>query len=178
MLKQFMGAMTLLAGTTFTSCDNAYGVSEKNAKKYMKDRPQKEFLEVTQSLRNKKGYATIHNWVKTQSKLDSVAYRDIFVQTKGIKDSSLISEFNKISAKGIMESDIPHKKLVETNISINDYDKIVKEAQPKFGLSVKYHEKIQYATDSINYRKFFDKHKLLSKDLLEKFNRVCKQIKP
>ena len=102
MLKQIMGAMTILAGTTLTSCDDG-GASEKNAQKYMRNKPQKELLEVTSSLNQNKGRMKVQSWVNTQSKLDSVAYRDIFAQTKGIKDSTLVNQFNKLAAKGLME---------------------------------------------------------------------------
>lgn len=177
MLKQIMGAMTILAGTTLTSCGDG-GASEKNAKKYMQNKSQKELLEVTSSLNQNKGRMKVQSWVNTQSKLDSVAYRDIFTQTKGIKDSSLVNQFNKLAAKGLMEEGQIHKKLVETNVSAENYDKIIKEAHPKFGTSIKYYERIQYATDSINYKKFFDRHKLLDNNLVKKFDKVCKQIKP
>lgn len=177
MLKQIMGAMTILAGTTLTSCDDG-GASEKNAQKYMRNKPQKELLEVTSSLNQDKGRLQVQSWVNTQSKLDSVAYRDIFAQTKGIKDSALVKKFNTLAAKGLMEEGQIHRKLVETNISAENYDNIIKEAHPKFGTSMKYYERIQHATDSINYKNFFDKHKLLDNNLLKKFDKVCKQIKP
>lgn len=172
MLKQVVGTLAIAVGTTLTSCDN--GSSRKNAEKYMQNKPQVELNEVIKPLKMPQ---TVYSWANTQSKLDSVAYRDIFDQTKAANDSLKIKEFNALAAKGKMEEGMPHKKLVFTNIPISEYDKIIKDAR-KIKNPAKYHERIQYTTDSINYRKFFNRNRLLTENLLETFNKTCKQIKP
>ena len=172
MLKQIVGTLAIAMGTTLTSCDE--GSSRKNAEKYLQNRPQTELNEVIKPL--KRPYS-VYSWANTQSKLDSVAYRDIFNQTNAANDSLKIKEFNSLAAKGKMEEGTPHKKLVFTNIPIDEYDEIIKDAR-KIKNPTKYHERIQYMTDSINYRKFFNRHRLLTGNLLDKFNAVCKQIKP
>lgn len=172
MLKQIVGTLAIAMGTTLTSCEE--GSSRRNAGRYMQNKPQTELNEVIKHLKLPK---TVYSWANTQSKLDSVAYRDIFNQTKAANDSLKIKEFNALAAKGKMEEGTPHKKLVFTNIPINEYDKIIDDAR-KIKNHAKYHERIQYTTDSINYRKFFNRNRLLTGNLLDKFNAICKQIKP
>ncbi|DAA97797.1 TPA: hypothetical protein CPT80_01265 [Candidatus Gastranaerophilales bacterium HUM_9] len=164
-----VGASVVLAG-----CNGP--ASHENAKKYMMNKPQKELEAVIEHPNPRKSIYT-EAYVRTQSNLDSVAYRDVFMATNASKDSSKVAEFNKIAAKGKMEMHIPTKKLVETNITAKEYNEILDGVRGTFG-SERYYERIQYATDSINYRKFFDKHKLMTPKVEKFFNTVSKQIKP
>lgn len=164
-----VGASVVLAG-----CNS--GVSHDNAKKYMMNKPQQE-LDAVIVKPDAKNVDYRESYVRTQSNLDSVAYRDVFMATNASKDSSKVAEFNKIAAKGKMEMHIPTKKLVETNITAKEYNEILDGVRGTFG-SERYYERIQYATDSINYRKFFDKHKLMTPKVEKFFNTVSKQIKP
>lgn len=164
-----VGASVVLAG-----CNGP--VSHRNAEKYMMNKPQKELEAVVEQPNPRKSIYT-EAYVRTQSNLDSVAYRDVFMATNASKDSDKVAEFNKIAAKGKMEMHIPTKKLVETNITAKEYNRILDNAKGVF-VSEKFYEKIQYATDSINYRKFFDKHKLMTPKVEKFFNTVSKQIKP
>lgn len=167
-----VGASVVLAG-----CNGP--ASHENAKKYMMNKPQKELEAVIEHPNPRKSIYT-EAYVRTQSNLDSVAYRDVFMATNASKDSSKVAEFNKIAAKGKMEMHIPTKKLVETNITAKEYHNVLNQVSTTgvIYLSDNYFEKIQYATDSINYRKFFDKHKLMTPKVEKFFNTVSKQIKP
>ncbi len=164
-----VGASVVLAGCNAPA-------SHRNAEKYMMNKPQKE-LEAVIVKENAPKVTNTESCVRTQSNLDSVAYRDVFMATNASKDSSKVAEFNKIAAKGKMEMHIPTKKLVETNVTAKEYNRILDDARGIFA-SEKFYEKIQYATDSINYRKFFDKHKLMTPKVEKFFNTVSKQIKP
>ncbi len=167
-----VGASVVLAG-----CNS--GVSHDNARKYMMNKPQQE-LDAVIVKPDAKNVDYRESYVRTQSNLDSVAYRDVFMATNASKDSSKVAEFNKIAAKGKMEMHIPTKKLVETNITAKEYHNVLNQVSTTgvIYLSDNYFEKIQYATDSINYRKFFDKHKLMTPKVEKFFNTVSKQIKP
>ena len=70
---------------------------KERAKDYMQDRPYSEYAELT----NTKNHAFV------QSRLDSMAYRDIFNGTKLAEDSASVAEFNKIAAslRGYKDSD-------------------------------------------------------------------------
>lgn len=164
-----VGVSVVLAG-----CNGP--ASHKNAEKYMMNKPQKE-LEAVLVKENAPKVTNIESYVRTQSNLDSVAYRDVFMATNASKDSEKVVEFNKIAAKGKMDLSMSTKKLVETNVTAKEYNRILDDARGIFA-SEKFYEKIQYATDSINYRKFFDKNKLMTPKVEKLFNTVSKQIKP
>ena len=164
-----VGASVVLAG-----CNGP--VSHKNAEKYMMNKPQKELEAVIEQPNPRKSIYT-EAYVRTQSNLDSVAYRDVFMATNASKDSDKVAEFNKIAAKGKMGNDLSTRKLVETNVTAKEYNKILDDVRGTFG-SERYYERLQYATDSINYRKFFDKNKLMTPKVEKLFNTVSKQIKP
>ena len=164
-----VGASVVLAG-----CNS--GVSHDNARKYMMNKPQQE-LDAVIVKPDAKNVDYRESYVRTQSNLDSVAYRDVFMATNASKDSSKVAEFNKIAAKGRMEINKPFDKLLETNISSKDYNKVIDNARGVLPTD-NFYEKIQYATDSINYKKFFDKHKLMTPKVEKLFNTVSKQIKP
>lgn len=156
------------ASIVLTGCSNPTSV--KNIEQYMEqtNRSQKELNSIIDKTKNSTSY-----YVGVQSKLDSMAYRDIFMTTTANKDSAKVAEFNKIASKGRMIMIDPEKKLIETNISIKEYKQISTAKNGK-----NWFENIQYATDSINYRKFFKENNLLNKKTLNLFNNISKQIKP
>ena len=67
---------------------NACSHVEERAKDYMQDKAYSEFVELTNT----------SNTTLIQSRLDSLAYRDIFNGTKLANDSASVAEFNKIAA--------------------------------------------------------------------------------
>ena len=167
---------TAIVGVSVALAGCTESVSHDNARKYMQDKPQKELEAVIVDPNPRKSFYT-EAYTRTQSNLDSVAYRDVFMATNASKDSSKVAEFNKIAAKGRMEINKPFDKLLETNISSKDYNKVIDNARGVLPTD-NFYEKIQYATDSINYKKFFDKHKLMTPKVEKLFNTVSKQIKP
>ena len=71
-----------------------------------------------------------------QSKLDSLAYRDVFNGTQAAKDSACVAEFNKIAADMRPASDfseskaieIIKKKLTEKGISVKDFQSVTNQS--------------------------------------------------
>lgn len=163
-----IGASLVLTGCGEpTSVDNAQRYMENNNKTQIE-------LENIIKYKNSKKPIEESYYTGVQSKLDSVAYRDVFMTTQASKNSSKVEEFNKIAAKGKMETYNAKQKLMETNISVKEFKQITEG--PHKGTN--WYENIQYATDSINYRKFFKDNKLLDKKTLNLFNKVSQQIRP
>lgn len=173
-IKNIAGALTIASGTLLAGCDgtNVY----KRAEQYMQNKLQKELNEVT-SNRSSSMY-DFSNYAKTQSKLDSAAYRDVFENTHATKDSSKVAEFNKIARQNLAISYEDLKVKLANLATVKEYGKIQKEAHSYSKLGSFTYEYMQYKTDSIAYRKFFEKHNLLNKKTLKIFNRVTRQIKP
>jgi len=171
MLKKMLGIIAM-GSCALTSCDPNF---PQRTAEYMKDKPIKEFDLVID------GYNDRYEGSRTlQSKLDSVAFRDVFNGTNAAKDSSKVAEFNKIASINRTGSVI--NTLKGTGISTREFHDIRKEAEnmswsPK-KIGEVFKEQLQFKTDSIQYRKFFEKHNLLDKKTLKHFNDVCKKIKP
>lgn len=174
-LRNVTGVLAIVSGTLLTGCSGKF-VYER-AKQYMQDKPQTEFNEVV----NNGDYFTRspEAYIKTQSKLDSVAYRDVFETTQGIKDSSKVAEFNKIAQQNRGENLSEISAKLANKTKVKDYNKIINDSR-KYYFKPGYYtqEYIQYKTDSLAYRKFFEKHNLLDSKTLKMFNEVSKQIKP
>ncbi len=161
------------ASLALTGCGEPTSVD--NAQRYMENNNKSQIeLENIIKYKNDKKPIEVSYYTGVQSKLDSVAYRDVFMTTQASKNSSKVAEFNKIAAKGKMTSDNPTQKLMETNISVKEFKRITKSSSRW----TNWYENVQYATDSINYRKFFKGNKLLDKKTLNLFNKVSQQIKP
>lgn len=160
----------LVAGTLLTGCE---GKVFDNAEKYMENKPQKELNQVIGDA--KSGQYDVLKMAHVQSRLDSVAFRDVFMTTNASKDSAKVKEFNKLAAKYRVTSALnPEEKLLDSNITSKDF----KELDYHKPFTVDYHVRMQYATDSVYYKRFFEKYGLLDKKTRAMFNEVCKQIKP
>lgn len=174
MIKKVLGAIAITS-SALIGCKFDPNIRER-AQEYMQDKPIKEYEQVINGYYSR--YTDGHQTV--QSKLDSVAFRDVFNGTNGVKDSSKVAEFNKIASTN-RYSDI-RANLKNTGISVKEYNKIIKESNnlewnfSKQGVPSTEH--LQFKTDSIQYRKFFEKHNLLNEKTLKHFNNVCKKIKP
>ncbi len=148
--------------------------SPENAKKYMQNRPQQELDEVLSSVNKPVNVITLYDYAGVQSKLDSVAYKDIFMTTNAVKDSAKIAEFNKIAGIGKTVRGNLTQKLRETGVTVNEFDQIIDKAP----WTEKRYEYFQFVTDSLNYRKFFKKHNLLNKKTMKMIKDISKRIKP
>ena len=169
-IKKLFGAFTIASCALLCGCEGKSVY--KNAEQYLGNRPRKELNEVVgdRSYMNEKA-------VIAQSKLDSIAYRDVFNTTEAAKDSSKVAEFNKIANQN--RSDKVYKMLAD-KATVNEYNKISEDAWKKrwnFPSSLEL-EYIQHKNDSIAYRQFFEKHNLLNGKTLKLFNKISKQIRP
>ena len=173
-IKNVAGAMTIASSTLLAGCAGT-SVYER-AEQYMQDKTQSELNEVKNNGNPFCGSSQPN--IKTQSKLDSVAYRDVFEATQGVKDSSKVAEFNKIAQqnRGRNLSEIMTK--LAHNAKVKDYGKIINDSRKSFKHGYFAEEYIQYKSDSLAYRKFFEKHNLLDSITLKMFNNVSKKIKP
>ena len=173
MIKRVLGAIAITS-CALTGCKFDPNIRER-AQEYMQYKPIKEYEQVITGL-----YSRYHSPSITQSKLDSVAFRDVFNGTNAVKDSSKVAEFNKIASVNRASNVIDDLK--KTGVSVKEFHEIRKEAD-NIASSLKkvgdpFHEHMQFKTDSIQYRKFFEKHNLLNGKTLKHFNEVCKKIKP
>lgn len=175
MLKQIIGGITIATCTLVGGCGRQ-DTSYRRAQEYMQNRPQLEQFEVLKSL-NKLRQNPIE-FAQTQAKLDSVAFKDIFNSTQAVKDSSKVAEFNKLVKVNKIKylSDI-NSNLVQASKKHSEYKNIKNNADTFKNIN-RHYEYVQYATDSLKTKHFFDKYKLLDKEALSKFNKVCSQISP
>lgn len=171
-LKTFMPAAAagLLA---LTSCTSA----SQRAKVYMKDKPYLEYQELTDT----------ENETLIQSRLDSMAYRDIFNGTKLAKDSASVAEFNKIAAemRGYQPKETNHwnrrnavrSTLINQHITTQELDKIESNTSFLDG-DLKETNQYQHDADDWAYRKFFTKKGIMTDGLAKKCDEVSKLIRP
>ena len=174
MIRKILGLMAIIGSCALTGCQQDPSLPQRITE-YMKGKPIKEYDQVIEGY-----HSRYHSNSVTQSKLDSVAFRDVFNCTNAVKDSSKVAEFNKIASVN-RASDVINN-LKKTGVSTREFHEIHKEANKLSWLIKKvgdpYREQMQFKADSIQYRKFFEKHHLLDKKTLKHFNEVCKKIKP
>ena len=166
----------IMATGIFTGCNSHKPENIKaRATEYMKDKSQIELDMVLSPINRPYAHGCHH--AQTQSKLDSVAFRDVFEATNALKDSTLISEFNQIAKKAepptITESTMKLKNnLRNTKIRVKDYSEISTNHSKKLfqiGENVA-SEYLQFIADSINYHNFFEKHNLFDAKTQELFH--------
>lgn len=142
-LKTFL-PMSVAGAMSLTSCFTVNDAIDK----YCKDnnKSANEYYEL---------YNLPNSVVKT-SKLDSLAYRDIFNTTHLAKDSSAVADFNKIAAeyrapKKAVGSrpvkEFQRQKAIAVGMTLNEYKKIDACANPKVR---------QHLLDEYGYKKFFE----------------------
>ena len=151
-----------------------------NVKGYFQDKPQVEFEAFQNNVRDRR-----LNSIEVQAKLDSLAYRDLFNATEGIKDSAKIKEFNDIAnrANSVHNISDTYKHLSATGITVEEYDKLMNSCRDSgdgdvYRRTAPDYHKIIHKADSIHYRKFFEKHGLLDSLNLIKFNEITEKIRP
>lgn len=158
---------------SLSSCETVYD----RAQKYMSEtnRTQLELEELTREEEE----STV------QSRLDSLAYRDIFNSTQAAKDSVHVAEFNKIAAKmrpnvkGDMWDKIAaiNIRMVKEGISIKELEEI-KDKDSMFKTDPKRVLTRQHYADDWAYRKFFSKIGIMNDSIAKKCDEVSKKIRP
>ena len=159
---------------TLSACNNV----KDRAAKYMENRPYSEYKTLIDE----------SNATLIQSKLDSLAYRDIFMGTQAATDSSNLAEFSKIAAatRGYddkhyareRETKIKHQ-LVEQGITVKELKSMEKSIGSYCNFDVVvYVSKYQHYADDWAYRKFFKKIGILDEKLNQKCDSISKIIRP
>lgn len=157
---------------TLSACSNV----DKRAEKYLADKPYAEYAAITEN----------HSTTLTQSKLDSIAYRDIFNGTQAAKDSALVAEFNEIANKtrGYNDKDPCHAKeraiqrcLIAQGISTKEYGEVTNKYSGT-DFDVRMANITQHYADDWAYRKFFEKAGIMNDKIAAKCDEVSKQIRP
>lgn len=155
---------------------------ENRTKEYMKkhDYTQKSYDALKSDIRELNGRSII-----LQSRLDSMAYRDIFNTTQAAKDSAKIAEFERIAAAMRPNEIYPpsnalysiDEKLSENGISIKKMDEI--EAQDDwFSSDVTRANTKLHLADDWAYREFFKKIGILNDSISKQCDDVSKEIRP
>ena len=172
-LKTFM-PITAASMFALASCSNV----DNRAKEYMSEtnRTQTEYNNFSKS-----------SMYTKQSKLDSMAYRDIFNSTQAAKDSAKTADFNKIAARmrpneeeneDIWDKQFDiEKKLTKEGISIKDLDAIKEKFSVRIeglaGLNT-----FQHYADDWAYRKFFKAIGIYNAGISKKCDEVSEKIRP
>ena len=155
---------------------------ENRTKEYMKkhDYTQKSYDAIKSDVDELNGRSLI-----LQSRLDSMAYRNIFNTTQAAKDSAKIAEFEKIAASMRPDEIYPpsdalysiDEKLSENGISIKEMEEI-KALVPMFDFSMARANIKQHLADDWAYRKFFKKIGILNDSVSKLCDDVSKEIRP
>ena len=128
----------------------------------------------------------VDNPTLIQSRLDSMAYRDIFEGNIASKDSNLVAEFNKIASntRGYNnDDDISAKKnkiencLKEQGITHQELEDIKNKEHFAFGNLSKLNT-FQHYADDWAYRKFFEKIGIMDEKMNAKCDSVSDVIRP
>lgn len=140
---------------------------------YMENRPHAEFTEI-----KNQAYGYGNTGVYMQSSLDSLAYREIFNSSQAAADSAAVNEFNKLASSMRRAPETPSYTL-----NYDLHNKLGKMVTHKQFKQIENETKrdvltLQFKTDSVAYRRFFEKHGLLNDSTLKKFTAVAKKIKP
>lgn len=169
-LKTFF-PIVAIGGMALASCSSP----SSRAQKYMEDRPREEFLNITNS----------DDRALVQSRLDSLAYRDIFNGTNAAKDSAKVAEFNKIASemRPSFSSSEPldyckeiGNILVNKGITNKEYKNFPDFIVP---FSRRWNvENSQHFADDWAYRKFFSKIGVMDEKLNAKCDSISKLIRP
>ncbi len=140
-------------------------------------RPRQEFLDLTNT----------NNVLLIQSRLDSMAYRDIFNTIVAAKDSSKVAEFNKIAAT-IRPSFVStnaqdcyseiNENLIKQGITVGEHKKIASDSD---FVGISWNDialRFLFNADGWAYRRFFNKIGILDDKLSAKCDSVSQIIMP
>ena len=160
-LKTFL-PITLAGAITLTACDSE-----------IKSLAHQYCVENNKTV---KDYDNIENTIgadKKISKLDSIAYSDIFNATKLIKDSAKVAEFNKIASQ--LRSSSYDQQNVESFLKtkaknsgmlLKDYDEMCKYDNNAY---------YQHFLDNFVYQKFFNDNGVLDKNIKNKCDKYSQK---
>lgn len=147
---------------------------EARVESYMENRPHAEFIDMKHQ-----AYGYGNSGLYMQSKLDSLAYREIFTSSQAAANSAAVNEFNKLA------SSVRINRKLNYNLPLDDdlYNKLGKMVTHKQYKQIEKEANgdiltLQFKADSVAYRRFFEKYGLLNKSTLKKFTAVAKKIRP
>ena len=170
--KTFM-PLAAVGMLSLASCETV----NDRAQKYMSEtnRTQLELEELTQG----------EDENTVQSRLDSLAYRDIFNSTQAAKDSAHVAEFNKIAAtmRPKVQGDkwdkiaANDRRMVKEGSSRKELEEI-KDKDSMFKTDPKRVLIRQHYADDWAYRKFFSKIGIMNDSIADKCDEVSKKIRP
>lgn len=164
-LKTMLPIMTLGLATltSCTSCSDSYSRTKDYCYKHGKT--QEEFEEIVNAGGDK------WNSAKRQSKLDSMAYRDIFNTTSAVKDSATVAEFNKLAKKYLTDGETSKKckeNLKAEKISAKEYGDIFYNSDTS--------PQMQHEADKWGYRNFFKKIGIMTPEFEKKCDEAEKEM--
>ncbi len=150
-LKTFI-PITLASALTLTACDSD-----------VKSLAHQYCVENNKTAKEYRDIATTMGSDKQISKLDSMAYLDIFKGTKLAKDSAKVAEFNQIASSyrnQIVDRKatlaFQEKKAISSSMSLKDYNEMCKSHN---------HAWRQHNLDNFAYQKFFQENGILDKNI-------------
>lgn len=172
-----------------------YEQQQKNLDELMQGRPQSEKDKIINSWVEKNMEKRA---VEIQSSVDSVAYRRLFDGTELAKDSDAVAEFNKIKKASIPESywGFPSylnrmDEILKTHGITQDeiykfqgQHNIGRETYPGGCTMFTTRDnrvviaRHQFTVDSVAYQRFFEKHNMVNKNVLNGIKNISKKIKP
>ena len=154
----------------------SYDTVQNRAKDYMVEtnRTQAELEELTNTSKA----------ITIQSRLDSLAYRDIFNSTQAVRDSVKVAEFNKIASRMRPDTngnmwdafEAIDDRLISEGISIKELDNIKQTDTPLMWDHRRVNRRQHYADDWA-YRKFFEKIGIMN-GIAKKCDEVSEKIRP
>lgn len=169
-----LGAVTLATCNTLLTCNRNSGSDVLSAAKQYcteNNKTVEEFDEIKHAGgRDKK-----------MSKLDSIAYSDIFKTTKLAQDSTKVAEFNKIAAKNRSLTTYEDEPFFY-NFAIRSF---LNDKATKYGMHFKDYEKMQEKDDvayrqnyidNFVYQKFFKDNNVLDKKVKALCDAYSKRI--
>lgn len=171
--------LAILATGLLTACTSSV---PNKTNDYFQGKPQAEYENFVRDCNARK-----LNPVQAQAKLDSLAYRDLFNATIAVNDSEKVKEYNNIANKGLntLYSKELFKNLANTGIEDEEFSNIVYTHTKYYSTPLNMvpdktyeFDKIQHKIDSIEYRKFFEKHNLLDDQKASEFEEITENIRP
>ena len=161
-LKTFI-PITLASALTLIACDSD-----------VKSLAHQYCVENNKTAKEYRDIATTMGSDKQISKLDSMAYLDIFKGTRLAKDSAKVAEFNQIASSyrnQIVDRKatlaFQEKKAISSGMSLRDYNEMCKSNN---------HAWRQHNLDNFAYQKFFQENGVLDKNVEQKCDEYSKNI--
>ena len=161
-LKTFI-PITLASALTLTACDSD-----------VKSLAHQYCVENNKTAKEYRDIATTMGSDKQISKLDSMAYLDIFKGTKLAKDSAKVAEFNQIASSyrnQIVDRKatlaFQEKKAISSSMSLKDYNEMCKSNN---------HAWRQHNLDNFAYQKFFQENGILDKNIKKRCDEYSKIV--